>query len=104
MSTEPRQPRAFKVDDPALVREPELSPVEEGIQATPDAAVVVRPTLADVGRRSLRWGGMLLAALTGAASLALTAWFARFVSAALARDDWISTATLSLLLVAAFAA
>jgi putative membrane protein len=34
----------------------------------------------------------------------LAAWFARFVSAALARDDWVGTATLALLLIAAFAA
>jgi putative membrane protein len=52
----------------------------------------------------LRWGAVLLSALAGAASLGLAAWFARFVSAALARDDWVGTATLALLLIAAFAA
>ena len=40
----------------------------------------------------------------GAACLGLAAWSARFVSAALARDDWIGSATLALLLIAAFAA
>jgi putative membrane protein len=36
--------------------------------------------------------------------LGLAAWLARFVSAALVRDDWMGTATLALLLIAAFAA
>ena len=40
-----------------------------------------------------------LAALAGAAALGLAAWFARFVSAALARDDWVGTTTLVLLLL-----
>lgn len=104
MNTEPRQPRAFKLDDPALVAEPEPD-VAEAIPGEPPAtATLARPTFADVGRRSLRWGALLLTALAGAASLGLAAWFARFVSAALARDDWVGTATLALLLVAAFAA
>ena len=104
MNTEPRQPRAFKLDDPALVTEPELETAEAIPGEPPDTATLARPTFADVGRRSLRWGALLLTALAGAASLGLAAWFARFVSAALARDDWVGTATLALLLIAAFAA
>jgi putative membrane protein len=104
MNTEPRQPRAFKLDDPDLVTEPELE-TAEAIPGEPlDTGPLARPTFADVGRRSLRWGALLLTALAGAASLGLAAWFARFVSAALARDDWVGTATLALLLIAAFAA
>lgn len=104
MNTEPRQPRAFKLDDPALVTEPELETAEAIPGEPPDIGPLARPTFADVGRRSLRWGALLLTALAGAASLGLAAWFARFVSAALARDDWVGTATLALLLIAAFAA
>jgi putative membrane protein len=104
MNTEPRQPRAFTLDDPALVTEPELETAEAIPGEPPDTATLARPTFADVGRRSLRWGALLLTALAGAASLGLAAWFARFVSAALARDDWVGTATLALLLIAAFAA
>lgn len=103
MSTEPREPRTFRVDDPALVTEPEPLPEANAAEAPPKEALT-RPTFADVGRRSLRWGAVLLSALAGAASLGLAAWFARFVSAALARDDWVGTATLALLLIAAFAA
>ena len=104
MSTEPRQPRAFTLDDPALVTEPELGTSEAIPGEPPDTATLARPTFADVGRRSLRWGALLLTALAGAASLGLAAWFARFVSAALARDDWVGTTTLALLLIAVFAA
>jgi putative membrane protein len=104
MSTEPRQPRAFKLDDPALVTEPELDTAETIPGEPPGTPTLARPTFADVGRRSLRWGALLLTALVGAASLGLAAWFARFVSAALARDDWVGTATIALLLIAAFAA
>lgn len=104
MSTEPRQPRFFKVDDPALVTEPDpVLPREEPAGEEPDTTVLARPTLAEIGQRGLRWGTLLLMALAGAASLGLAAWFARFVSAALVRDDWIGTATLALLLIAAFA-
>lgn len=105
MSTEPRQPRAFKVDDPALVIDTEPSPLGGEVPADlREDDALARPTLAEVGRRGLRWGAILFAALAGAASLALSAWFARFVSAALIRDDWIGTATLALLFIAGFAA
>ena len=101
---QPRQPRVFAPDDPALVTEPSVQDQIPDIDPAPPAAQSVRPTLSELGRRGLRWGVLLLAALTGAASLGLAAWFARFVSAALARDDWLGTATFVLLLVAAFAA
>jgi putative membrane protein len=98
----------FAPNDPDLVVDasPDIETVPVGGEAAPDAtgAGVARPTLAEVGRRGLRWGMVLAAALAGAASLSLVAWLARFVSAALARDDWIGWATLALLLVAAFAA
>lgn len=111
MTAPPRQPRVFAPDDPDLVVD--ASPDVDGAtgpapgkDAAPDAgeAGVARPTLAELGRRGLRWGTLLAAALTGAAALSLAAWLARFVSAALARDDWIGSATLALLVVAALAA
>jgi len=100
----PRQPRVFAPDDPALTAEagpPEADGAAPGAAAAPAAA---QPTLRELGRRGLRWGALLLSALAGAALLGLTAWFARFVSAALAREDWMGWATLALLAVAAFAA
>jgi putative membrane protein len=65
---------------------------------------MVRPTLAALGRHSVRWGALFLSAVAGAAALALTAWVMRLLSAALARDDWLGWSTLTLILIAAFAA
>jgi putative membrane protein len=106
MSDPPRQPRAFAADDPNLVVDPspDVDGGAAGRDAVPDEASLARPTLVELGRRGLRWGAVLVTALAGAATLSLIAWLARFVSAALARDDWIGWATLALLLTAAFAA
>jgi len=109
MSSAPerRQPRVFDPDDPSLVMDASADPPAEAgggetvAASQPDLA---RPTLGELGRRGLRWGALLAAALAGAACLGLAAWFARFVSAALARDDWVGWATLVFLLLAAFAA
>ena len=107
-TAEPRKPRVFDPGDPAVVEEPPASAEEhaEAHAAAPDAdtAQTTRPTLADLGQRGLRWGGILVSALAGAAVMGASAWFARLVSAALARQDWVGTTTLVLLLVAAFAA
>ncbi len=105
--SEPRRPQAFDPDDPAIVAEPEPPaadaprPGAEGEASQPPFA---RPTLADLGRRGLRWGALLVSALAGAALLGATAWFIRLVSAAFVREDWMGWLTLVLLLVAAFAA
>ncbi len=100
-----REPRSFAPDDPAIVIEPEVESPPAAAPETPSGTLdVVRPTLADIGRRGLRWGVLLATALAGATALALGAWFARFVSAALAREDWVGTLALACLLVAAFAA
>lgn len=107
MTTEPRQPRAFAADDPALIVEADADPqtdVAEEERAATNQPDLARPTLAELGRRGLRWGALLAASLAGVTLLGLAAWFARFVSVALAREDWIGSATLALLLIAAFAA
>jgi putative membrane protein len=107
-ASEPRKPRAFDPDDPAIVEEPVPeaadAPPAAGADAHASAPQLARPTLADLGQRGLRWGLVLIWALAGAAALGAAAWFARLVSAALVRDDWMGWLTLILLLVAAFAA
>ncbi len=103
---ETRKPQAFAADDPALVAEPvpEASAGDDiGAAPVPDTPLA-RPTLADLGARGLRWGLLLVSALAGAAFLGVVAWFARLVSAALVREDWIGWATLALLGLAALAA
>ncbi len=103
---EPRRPQAFAADDPSLVSEPAPdvdAPADAGGATAPDAQLT-RPTLADLGERGLRWGTLLISALAGAAALGIAAWFARLVSAALVREDWLGWTTLGLLLLAALAA
>src|SRR6478752_3197713 len=89
-TSEPRRPQAFAADDPSLVSEP--PPEAAAGVAAPDASLA-RPTLADLGERGLRWGSLLVSALAGAALLGAGAWFARLVSAALLRDDWLGWTT-----------
>jgi len=106
---EPRQPRAFEPDDPSVVEEPLVAAEPEAVAAETVAPLVddrglSRPTLADLGQRGMRWGALLFSALAGAAALGAAAWFARLVSAALVREDWVGWTALVLLLVAAFAA
>jgi len=105
---EPRKPRVFAPDDPALIEEPAAAAGADAAPGDPAAATAsadptVRPTLADLGRRGLRWGTILIATLAGAALLGAGAWFARLVSAALVRDDWVGWTTLVLLLTAGVA-
>lgn len=115
-----RPPRAFRLDDPALAAdapppEPPVSEPRVGVGAT------VPPVTADMGesgneagggirgivggaRRGIRWGAILFSAVTAAAGLAFSVWYARFVSVALARDDWVGWTTTGLLALAALAA
>jgi putative membrane protein len=105
MTAEPRKPRVFAPDDPALVEEPEVveAPAADLAPPAADAAPTVRPTLSELGERGLRWGLLLFWSLAGAAFLGACAWFARLVSAALMREDWVGWTMLVLLVVAALA-
>src|SRR4029077_17209327 len=93
VASEPRKPRAFDPDDPSVVEEPAAAAEPQAAAAeaaaTADDSGLARPTLADLGQRGLRWGALLLSALAGAAVLGAAAWFARLVSAALVREDWV---------------
>ena len=92
-TAEPRQPCAFDPGDPNLVAEgepeTEAGVGERALPAEAAAAAVTRPTLAGLGRRGLRWGAVLVSALAGAAALSAGASFARLVSVALMRKDWV---------------
>lgn len=114
----PRRPRVFTPDDPALdisiTPEPDAQDSMAGhgqdertaTQADSDAATNAqpgRPTVSDL-RRGIGWGSLLLSSLAGLAMLGLGAWFARLVSAALARDDLVGWTAYGLLILAAIAA
>jgi putative membrane protein len=100
-----RRPQVFAADDPAIIEDAQPADLRDGdrAEAAMPAQPLSRPTLYELGQRGLRWGTLLVSALAGAAFLGACAWFARLVSAALTRDDWIGWAVLGLLLVAAFA-
>lgn len=113
-----RRPRAFAPDDPALkVSQPDDTSADpgrgvgeeadsSGAAADPGMASRTsgrRPTVGDL-KRGFGWGGLLLSALTGLFLLGLGAWFARVVSAALARNDIVGWTAYGLLIVAAVAA
>ena len=102
--SEPRRPRVFDPGDPAVVEEPPESAEPDTAAPAADGSPTVRPTLAELGQRGLRWGTLLVVALAGAALLGIGAWFARLVSAALVRDDWVGWTALALLSIAALAA
>lgn len=101
-----RAPRAFTLDDPAL-EVPETTAIPEPRSAAEAAPLpsppLSRPTADDV-KQGIRWGGVLVSAMLGLASLAAGVWFTRFVSVTLSRDDWVGWAAAGLLGVAAFAA
>src|SRR5262245_21658085 len=105
----PRNPKIFSPDDPQLTEEPlpaELAANRQppAVNAAAGEEGMARPRLADLGARSWRWGALFVSAVAGATALAATAWVMRLLAAALARDDWLGWSTLTLLLVAAFAA
>ena len=103
----PRRPEAFKLDEVALSEAPEANDVPAALESdstglSPPSAISTAERL----RRGIRWGGLLAAAAGALASLALSLWFARFASVALARQDWIGWigfALLCIMLVAALA-
>jgi putative membrane protein len=104
VAPEPRKPQVFEADDPALVLENDS---EHGADSVPPPTITTpndRAALGEIGHRGVAWGTMLIGALTGAAALGVSAWFARLVSAALVRDDWIGTLTIAFLFIAAVSA
>lgn len=104
-SPDPRQPRVFAPDDPALVAPPPEIDLGEDAGSPPEreGPVSFRPTAAELNR-GIGWGALLFSAMAGLAGLALSLSFARFVAIAFERDDWIGWTAAGLLAVAAVAA
>jgi putative membrane protein len=100
-----RKPEIIDLDDPALVVPPEPESIATSVAPDPGAPVageaVGRPPT-NLTRRA-GWGTVLVAALGALTSLALSLSFARFVSAALERQDWIGWTATGLLGIALFA-
>ncbi len=99
--TPPRKPHLFEPDDPAIVEGP--TERERSIEVTPlpAAATMSRPSGVAQG---FGWGATLFSALGGLAAIAAGIWFARFVSVAFGRDDWIGWTAIGLSAIAGVAA
>lgn len=90
-TSDPRRPRAFspseaEIIEPATTTADDRTTSDDVSKATPPGLQM--PSLDDVGR-GIRWGAILLSAMGALASVAFGVWFARFVSVAVAREDWI---------------
>jgi putative membrane protein len=90
--SDPRRPRAFSASEAEIIEPVTTAPASDAndaAQSRPGLPIGLQiPNFDDVGR-GIRWGAWLLSAMTALASIAFGVWFARFVSVALARDDWI---------------
>ena len=99
----PRKPRVFASDDPALV-----APTHEDHDTigssdfAPEDSDTTRAPI--VFSNGIRWGALFFSAMFGLASIAASVSFARFVSQALARNDWVGWTSTGLLAIAALAA
>ncbi|MDA7947533.1 MAG: TIGR01620 family protein [Hyphomicrobiaceae bacterium] len=96
-----RTPQAFAPDDPKFV-----------VQETPVADMAPDPfdpadmpnvpeTPLPYSPRGLKWGGLLLSALTGLVAIAGGLWLSDLVSGLLTRQDWIGWTALGLLAIVA---
>lgn len=91
-----RPPRVFEADDPAVHVPPEPQPGAEDATTSGHAGsserdggageAVSTPGTLETG---IRWGTLLVSAALALALLAAGLWFSRFVSIAVARDDWL---------------
>lgn len=102
---EPRKPRLYSLDDPSVVT---IAPAAEDLASNPSppgdgtSLGSNRPTLSDI-KSGASWGALLVSAMVGLAMLAAGVWFARFVSVALSREDWVGWTATGLLGLAALA-
>lgn len=97
----PRRPRTFEPGDSRVVVEPYAAP-----GAASPAGGPAHPGLPSRSNRrpGIRWGAILLSAVTGLFALASGVWLAHFTSQAVARDDWIGWTATGLVVVAGAAA
>ena len=84
-----RRPRVFAADDPAILRETQLQTTSNNVELPVGATPVSQRPIQSSAKRRTSWGGLLVSSLVTAASIAAGVRFARFISLAFARDDWI---------------
>ncbi len=103
-----RKPRAFDADDPSVVASKEApDDIENDIDhilAEDQEDLGVDGDTVPPKRSLLSWGSLLFTAAFSLFMLAAGLWFSRFVSVAVARDDWLGWIAKGLALVVALAA
>jgi|GEM_PF-217340 len=127
----PRRPQAFAADDPAVRHAGDDSPwdhaktaelpesdLQTGIGASGiDKAGIGKAGLDSDGtageavqgpsyktrRKGLRWGAILISAITSLMMLAATTWLTHFISATIAGNDWLAWASFMVLCIAVVA-
>ncbi|MEZ5907669.1 MAG: TIGR01620 family protein [Hyphomicrobiaceae bacterium] len=97
-----RRPRAFRPDHPDLATPPPEP--EVAMPPPPESAELPPAPLGARLKRGFGWGSMFLSAMASLALLAASVWFARFVSVAVMRQDWVGWLAVSLLGLAVLAA
>jgi putative membrane protein len=101
----PRRPRVFDPDAANIETDTFDSPGEREPQDADGNLPEPETTNGSKAKSSrLSFGGLLITALVGLAVLAMSVSFARFVSVALSREDWIGWTATALLGVAAVCA
>lgn len=100
-TSDPRRPRAFSPSEAEIIEPaaPQAETAGEGAPGQPTLpAGLQMPTFGDIGR-GVRWGTWLLSAMGALASIAFGVWFSRFVSVAVAREDWIGWISFGLAII-----
>jgi putative membrane protein len=100
-NSDPRRPRAFSPSEAEIIEpvSPQADTVDERAPGAPPLPAGLQlPTFEDIGR-GIRWGSWLLSAMGALASIAFGLWFSRFVSVAVAREDWIGWISFGLAII-----
>jgi putative membrane protein len=101
---EKRRPQIFSIDDERL-RPSAPEPAADAPAVPPEeAANIAAITPLARPARAIGWAGILISALGGLVSLALTVWVTNFVAGLFANGGWLGYLALALALVAALAA
>ena len=103
-----RRPRIIARDDPDVAISEAKPDAVADADAAPTSGTTEEPSLrATLTRidldRGVRWGALLVSALTAAMSIAASLWIYRFVSVGFDRDDWIGWTLKGLIAIALLA-
>lgn len=100
-----RKPQVFSLDDSRLqpsAPDPLTDPSTTALEATGGAETAL-PAAVLAKPRGIRWMSILISALSGLLSLALTIWITNFVADLFSRGGWLGYLALALALIAALA-